>query len=377
MGSMNKKIAVFIDWFRPGYKAGGPITSCANMVDLLKEDFHFYIFTKDRDYMEDEPYDQVASNEWINYSKNCEVMYLSAEKLARKFMKNEFDKLDVHVVYINGMFSKHFSIWPMKFAGPKNVIVAPRGMLRPSALAIKSFKKSVYLILSRVRGTYKNVVFQATTDDEKKDIEAQKLGGEVQVAHNSPKSIPEIKANSKKKDLLRICFAGRIAKEKNLLFALKILKEMSSNKIELNIAGEKYDEDYWKECDEAIQEMPNGIKVNVLGSLSPDRFSKELEKADVMFLPTRGENFGHVVHESLACGTPVIISDQTPWRGLSRAKAGFDLALQDKKAFREAINKFWKMGSDEYQEWIACARKFASERMDTEKLRTEYIRLFE
>jgi glycosyltransferase involved in cell wall biosynthesis len=35
---------------------------------------------------------------------------------------------------------------------------------------------------------------------------------------------------------------------------------------------------------------------------------------DLFVFPTRGENFGHVIIESLSVGTPVLLSDRTPWR---------------------------------------------------------------
>ena len=34
---------------------------------------------------------------------------------------------------------------------------------------------------------------------------------------------------------------------------------------------------------------------------------------DLFVFPTLGENFGHVIYESLMCGTPVLVSDNTPW----------------------------------------------------------------
>ena len=42
-----------------------------------------------------------------------------------------------------------------------------------------------------------------------------------------------------------------------------------------------------------------------------------------MFLPSKGENFGHIIMESLAASTPVIISDLTPWKDLENARAMF------------------------------------------------------
>ena len=36
------------------------------------------------------------------------------------------------------------------------------------------------------------------------------------------------------------------------------------------------------------------------------------QEYDLLFLPTKGENFGHVILESMSAGTPVLISDTTP-----------------------------------------------------------------
>jgi glycosyltransferase involved in cell wall biosynthesis len=44
---------------------------------------------------------------------------------------------------------------------------------------------------------------------------------------------------------------------------------------------------------------------------------------DLLVLPTRGENFGHVVLESLAAGTPVIVGRDTPWQRVEEAGAGW------------------------------------------------------
>lgn len=52
---MKPTILIFIDWYKPGYKAGGPIRSVSNMVDALKDDFQFYIITRNTDYLETTP----------------------------------------------------------------------------------------------------------------------------------------------------------------------------------------------------------------------------------------------------------------------------------------------------------------------------------
>ena len=44
-----KKILVFIDWYLPGFRAGGPIRSCANLISHLSDEFDFNIVTTDTD----------------------------------------------------------------------------------------------------------------------------------------------------------------------------------------------------------------------------------------------------------------------------------------------------------------------------------------
>lgn len=152
MTSKNKEhIAVFIDWFKPGYKAGGPITSCANMVDLLKEELHFSIITRDRDYMEDEPYSEVTIGKWTKFSSNCDVLYVSPRDLTKEYFKNQLKQINYDCIYVNGIFSKHFSMFPLKLFRNTRLVLAPRGMLRNSALSIKPIKKKLYLSLSRIR----------------------------------------------------------------------------------------------------------------------------------------------------------------------------------------------------------------------------------
>ena len=55
---MSKKtILVFIDWYRPGYRSGGTVTSFGNFVDKMEEHFIFKIVTRDSDYLDNAVYD--------------------------------------------------------------------------------------------------------------------------------------------------------------------------------------------------------------------------------------------------------------------------------------------------------------------------------
>ncbi len=56
-----KKILVCCDWYEPGFKAGGPIRSCVNFVNQMKEDYQIYVLTSDRDLDEQAPYEGIDS----------------------------------------------------------------------------------------------------------------------------------------------------------------------------------------------------------------------------------------------------------------------------------------------------------------------------
>ena len=84
----------------------------------------------------------------------------------------------------------------------------------------------------------------------------------------------------------------------------------------------------------------------------------------MFFLPTRGENYGHVIFEALAAGVPVLISDQTPWRDLEQEAVGYMRPLNDENAFVEVIESQSRLGECERGEQAGKARSYA-QRMAT------------
>ena len=65
-------------------------------------------------------------------------------------------------------------------------------------------------------------------------------------------------------------------------------------------------------------------------------------------MPTKGENFGHSIAESLAAGTPVLISDRTPWCDIDRGSAGNVVSLDRPDKFIKNIEHYLFMNEDRY-----------------------------
>ncbi|MFM7726721.1 MAG: hypothetical protein ACKO7B_08465, partial [Flavobacteriales bacterium] len=79
-----KKILVFADWFLPGYKAGGPIRSVANLVQTL--DVDFWIVTRITDHQSNEPYTGIVAGSWSIHRPNVQVCYMHEHDVTGYFL---------------------------------------------------------------------------------------------------------------------------------------------------------------------------------------------------------------------------------------------------------------------------------------------------
>ena len=60
-------------------------------------------------------------------------------------------------------------------------------------------------------------------------------------------------------------------------------------------------------------------------------------KYDVFYFPTKSENFGQVIWESLSSGCPVLISDQTPWNNIENHRVGWVRSLSKMNNFSKVL----------------------------------------
>ncbi len=373
MMQTKKTILLFIDWYLPGYKAGGPIQSCANLVNHLNDDYCFKIITRNTDYCETKPYVNIKSNEWNNINENTHIYYFSGDQLNKKNIYNLISKTPFDIVYLNGVFSYFFTIVPLlylrKNKGHK-VIVAARGMFASGALAIKRKKKQLFLSFSKLMGLFKNVVFHATNESEKKDI-IKVMGNkyEIKIAGNLSKKIAleAFKPKSKKSGFVQLINVARVAPEKNLKYALEILKEVKTN-VRFDFYGPLYDEAYYNECKAVIEKLPKNIQVNYKGVIPNSEVNQTLKNYDAMLMPTLGENFGHIILESLIAARPVIISDQTPWQNLEADKSGWSVPLNELSNYVEAIERLAQCDEEQFNVYSLAAYQKAKSFIENKEL---------
>ncbi len=377
-----KTILSFIDWYLPGYRAGGTLKAFANQVAHLEGTYNFRIITRDTDYCETEPYPNVKSNSWNEIAPNAAVYYVSAENLNMGFLRRLVRETAFDAVFIHGVYSFYFSILPVFLTRSRKVktVISAHGMLGSHSLSVKSNKKKSFLKLVKLGGFYRNVVFHAANEAEANDVK-KVLGNDIKVmiAEELPMkiSLSVWKPRPKEADMLRLCSVARISPEKNTLYALERLAEVKNVHVSYDIYGPVYNEEYWSECKKVIERMPANVTINYKGSLQGDKVLETLGHYHAMFMPTNGENFGHTILESFMAATPVIISQNTPWRALETAKSGWDLSLQEPESFVDTIVKLAAMDQATFDLWSESAQRFAERFMKNNSILEQNIKLFE
>ena len=372
---------ILVDWFAPGFKAGGPIQSCVNLCTALKEDYIIYVLTTDTDHGESEAYKGIACNTWLqNDELGVNIYYLKRKILKAAQIAKQIAFVDAHFIYLNHLFSPYFVLFPLwlKYTHQikAKVVVCPRGALYGSALSLKIYKKRPLLYLYKWMGIHKQVTFHATNEREAAAIKKYFAGSEVVVADNLPDTNQPIFVSCKKEvGKLDCIFIARIVPIKNLLFLLQIVQQLQEM-ITLTIVGPVEDEAYWQECRRSISQMPVNIIINYLGAKPNSQLLQLIQQHHLFILPTTGENFGHSIFEALSCGRPVLISDQTPWLNLEMQHAGWDLPLLQPEKFVTVIKKVVACNQAQFDSYANGAWQYASNFIHHSLAKQQYLKLF-
>jgi glycosyltransferase involved in cell wall biosynthesis len=376
-----KKILVLVDWFAPGFRAGGPIQSCVNFAFFMKDAYRIFVLTTDTDHGESKAYDGIPTDRWIsNLHPEIKTNYLRKATLTRRKLKRELMAAEADYIYLNHLFSPLFVIYPLwlKFLGklPGTVVVCPRGALYESALSVKSWKKTPFLKVFKWLGLHRKVLFHATNEREKKAILRYFPGSKIGIADNLPNGRqPEFHTCRKEKGLVKCIFIARILPIKNLLFLLRAMGECRA-RVELTIIGPIEDQSYWEQCRTWMEKFNSSVTVTYLGPRHNNELMPILQEHHLFVLPTTGENFGHSIFEALLAGRPVLISDQTPWLGLTARRVGWDLPIDDPCRFTAVLEGVAAWDQSLFDEWARSAWDYARAYLENPGLKQSYFELF-
>lgn len=372
------KILLFTSYYLPGFKGGGPIKTIANLVYTTSDLISYKIVTSDRDLGDDKAYSMVTLGQWNLLDDNL-VFYTDKGIRGLNQIANAVLNKDYDIIYLNSFFSVRFSLIPLLFAKlvGKPVILAPRGEFSAGALSMKTFKKNKYIKLYKLLKLNRGVLFQASSEFELTDIK-EILGKKNKyfVAENIGSKQYANTLEQKQNNALNIVFLSRISPMKNLMYALNVLSQLT-NSVSFDIYGPIEDEPYWNECKKIIAKMPKHIKISYKSHIPPIDVVETLSAYDLFFMPTKGENYGHVIAEALCAGLPILIADTTPWRNLQAQGIGWDLPLNKPEVFSATIDRLAEMPIQEHHKMREKVLAWAEKKFSQKDVIEANIAMFE
>jgi glycosyltransferase involved in cell wall biosynthesis len=203
------------------------------------------------------------------------------------------------------------------------VLLSPHGMLSNYSFRFRGLRKRAALALG-FRGVLQSVTaFHATSEAERHDIRVLGLGQPIHVVPNGV-LLPDLSDVRVRRDEARtILFLSRVHPKKGLPLLLHAWAALAERRPQwrLQVAGP--DELSHLAEIEALARDLGVPRLQFLGPLYGREKQEALQNADVFVLPSHNENFGLVVAEALACGTPVITTTATPWSGVVHADCGW------------------------------------------------------
>ena len=332
------KINLIIPSFYPAVVYGGPIFSTLNTCKELSKIKNNQIFVSTTNANMTTHLD-VEKNTFVELEKNIFVKYYHDNWINRLSLPLIFnlwkDIKKCDVIHIQAIFSSPTPIalvYSKIFNKP--IVLSPRGSFAPWILNIGKKKKDTWLKFL-IKPFIQNITWHATATQEKNEILALFPNAEVSIIPNGINldEYEDINRFTKKEYLKKfvnedldaeyvIISMGRLHAKKGfdiLIDAFSQLKEKHQNSV-LLIASE--DENELEKLQSQCIKLGIKNKVFFIGKVSGQDKIDFLANADLFVLPSHNENFGNVYAESLASGTPIIASTNTPWEEVIEYNCG-------------------------------------------------------
>lgn len=370
---MMKKILILMGRYLPGHRDGGPLRTIINVTEALGEEYEFHIAAWDRDHGDAEAYPGITYNAWNTVGK-AKVWYVRPSGFTTELILRLAEDMDS--IYLCSFYDPYgYKTLLLKKLGKIKcpVALASMGVFSRQALASKSLKKTVFITGCKLLGLFQGVTWSVTSELEAEDVK-RAIGKNIRyvVAEDIPRSaVPGLQ--EKPEGPLKIVFLSRICEHKNLGVVIDVVKAMKNINTELTVCGPVQEEDYWVRCQKKLEELH--CKWTYAGDIPSEQVQAVLAEQDVFVLPTKSENYGHVIFEALSVGCIPVISDRTPWQSVSDTGAGYVLPLET-GAFTKALDVLAQMPREEREKMASAGVALAKAKLKEINESTGYRRIF-
>lgn len=302
--------------------SGGPSTCTHDLLNAL------YVISKDIKLVTLECRDRNDVNlgkgePWLIELGNDSFSPMLFSNNFRQYLtESDFDIYHCNAIWL---YPNHITC-KTAYLKKKPYVISTHGMLYPTALSVKHWKKALMLKMWFENDIAKASCLHATCMQELDYCRKFGYKGPIAVIPN-PVVIPSfIQKNSIIKSTTRtIGFLGRldpIKKIENVIYAISMLTNEERNKIQFQIMGQ-YDQKYEDFLKKEVARLDLKDSIQFLGFVSGENKYSRLASLWALMVPSAQENFGMIVPEALICNTPVYASLGTPWEELEQYGCGW------------------------------------------------------
>ncbi|MCF0190481.1 MAG: glycosyltransferase [Marinilabiliaceae bacterium] len=289
------------------------------------------------------------------------------------------DEVKPDIVHVNGCWHPCISLvqrWSQN-KGYK-VVLTPHGMLEPWIIQRHYWTRKFWAIHLFQKRAVQNVdLIHATAQSEKENLLKLGWNDNIHVIANGidVKSI-NLKSLWQRKN--KILFLSRIHPKKGidiLINAVANIRErLADYTIEIVGDGDRSYVEYLKDL---ASQLKVRHMIRFMGAEFSDAKWNLFKEADLFVLPTYSENFGLVIGEALAAGTPVITTDGTPWQVLETQKCGWWIAKGDVRALEDAIIQFLSLSEEDLETMGRNGRQLVEKKYSAHNIAEQYLEMYQ
>jgi len=256
------------------------------------------------------------------------------------------------------------------------VVLTPHGMLEPWILKRHYWTKKVpALCLYQKKAVVAADYLHATAESEKKNLLRLGYNNKIEVIANGI-DVDKIVMKTSWKRKKEVLFLSRIHVKKGVNFLIEAVAALKEDLkgYKVNIAGEG-EETYINELKLLASRLGVDDYIHFIGGVYGNRKWELFCDADLFVLPTHSENFGIVVAEALACGTPVMTTKGTPWNELETENCGWWTEVGTNPTVC-ALRAFLKLSTDDLEKMGHNGRKLVEHKYSSKKVAEDMVALY-
>ena len=288
--------------------------------------------------------------------------------------------VDFDAVLVHGIWQySSLGVWRALRKTSTPYFVFPHGMLDPwfnRTYPLKHLKKLLYWPWAERRVLRDAAAVLFTSEEERR------LAGKSfpfyhcnEIVVNYGTAAPDVDLIKAREDFLTcyhelrgkqlLVFLGRLHEKKGCDLLIEAFTKNHDSRMHLVIAGPVGDETYFARL-KALAAKARG-SITFTGMLNGNMKWGALSAADAFVLPSHQENFGIAVVEALACGTPVLISNQINiWREIEADGVGY-VDSDDLDGTTRLIQRWMQTPPDKREFMRVSARQCFSRRFEINK----------